>query len=116
MKMAKAIDTFVALQAIGQEKLKGGVSLRIGRALNMLQPEIKLFEEERTKLAKELGEPQENGSYKFSDENIIVFNDKVNELMNEEIDITLPTISEEEVSEMTVEPSALAVLDGIMIK
>ena len=62
MKLKQVIDIATALSSIATAKLPAKASYRIAKAINLLRPEVTTFEEQRVKLAKELGTLSEDGA------------------------------------------------------
>lgn len=73
-------------------------SLEVYNFYCSIESQVLFFERERAKLAKLLGEPQENGKYKIKDENLDEFKSKLQELLKTEVAVNDLTISLSDVS------------------
>ena len=117
MKLFQVVEIFPALQALGATKLSAKAGYRIAKAINLVRPEIQAYEEQRIKLAQELGTKSEDGlHFRFEDTAAKTFMEQLNALLDENCTIALPTIAPDELGEIAIEPQHLAVLDGIVIK
>ena len=96
--------------------------LIIAENLIEIEKAAKIFWDTRTKILKELSIKDENGepivsiineasSYKFSDENLIIWNVKFRELENEEVEINLKKL--DKINFEGVEGITPAILKGI---
>jgi hypothetical protein len=116
MKLTKLIEIFPALNALAQCKLPAKTGYRIARAINLIKPELAAYEAERIKLAESLGTKSEDGQhYQFADDNAQAFVVQMNALTDEEVDITLPTITPDDLGDASIEPQHLIALDGVFI-
>lgn len=73
-------------------------SLNVYDFYRSVETQILFFERERAKLAKLLGEPQDDGKYKIKDENLDEFRNKLKELLKTEIAVNDLTISLSDIS------------------
>ena len=73
-------------------------SLNVYDFYRSVETQILFFERERAKLAKLLGEPQDDGKYKIKDENLGKFRDKLQELLKTEVSVNDLPISLDDVS------------------
>jgi hypothetical protein len=117
MKLSQLIEIFPALSALAQTKLPARTGYRIAKAINLLKPELTAYENERIKLAESLGKRTEDGQqFKFNDGNAKEFIQQMNALTDEEVTIAFPTITPDDLGDVSIEPAHLATLDGIIIK
>lgn len=117
MNLATLVQITPALQALAGTKLPSKTAYRIAKCINLITPELKLFEEHRLKLAEEHGTRSEDGTqYQFANGAAEAFSAALQTLLDEEVAITLPTISPDDLGSAEIEPSHLAALDGIILK
>lgn len=116
MKLKTIIEITPALQALGATKLPAKIAYRVAKALNLVRPDVMAYEEQRIKLAEELGTLKpEKGVYLFADDNATAFDAQLKALLDEDVAITLPTITLNDLGDASIEPMHLAALDGIFI-
>lgn len=115
MKLKDALELYPALASFSKIKLPIKAAYRIGRCINALEPEVKAFEERRNALLRELGKPMEAGDAYQLGENVKQFNEQMEELANEEVEVKLWTIKLPEIAAIEVESSVLAKLIDTVI-
>ncbi len=116
MKLSKIVEVFPSVQALSATKLPAKASYRVAKALIALTAEVKLYEEQRIKLAEEFGTKSEDGKqFIFSDEDAPKFSEQMVALLDEECAVTLQTISPDDLGDVGIEAYHLATLDGILI-
>jgi len=97
MKLYKIMNTqFQAAfnKLVEVKGLKGSVMLKLAKLTQKVAEEGQAYDKIRVKLCEELAEKTEDGKpvmtednqYKISQENIAILNEKINELMNTEIE------------------------------
>ncbi len=117
MKLSRLIEIFPALNMLSQSKMPAKTGYRVVKAINLIRPEIAAYEGERIKLAESLGKKSEDGQhFNFEGDNAKNFMDQINALTDEEVEITLPTITPEDLGSLSIEPQHLLALDGVFIK
>ena len=117
MKLSKILEISGALNVLANTKLPAKASYRVAKAINLITSELKVYDQARVKLAEELGTKSEDGSrFDFADDAAKSFNDQIQALLEEEVDITLPTVTPDELGAIEIEPLHLAILDGVIIK
>ena len=116
--LKQVVEAAPALQDISTKELPVKTSFKIAKNLEMFRAESQIFDDERVKLLKELGEPNEKipGSYNLKDENRGAYQEKIEELLGCTIDIAVRkiTLKEFESSGVKFKPSTLYQL-GFMI-
>jgi hypothetical protein len=75
------------------KSLPAATAFRLGRLVSKVDAELKVFDDQRTKLVQEMGEDIGEGKFKIKDENIDKFNAEMNTLMAIEIDIDVQQLS-----------------------
>ena len=117
MKLSQLIEIFPALNTLAQSKLPAKTGYRIVKAINMIKPELAAYDGERLKLCEELGTKTEDGQqFQFETDAAKQFMEQLNALIDEEVDITLPTITPDDLGNLNIEPQHLLALDGIFIQ
>lgn len=89
MKLNVLIQSQVALANLLQLKLPMKTAYKISKLISKIHPEVRLYEEQRVKLVKELGYEIEGkkDQYQVHDENVPQFQEKMNELGDVEVSI-----------------------------
>ncbi len=90
------------------------VSYAITKNLRMMEPEIKLYDEERTKLLEKHGDKAENNTYKIPKEHMEAWEKDIADLLD--VDVTV-TVHQVDISNFTdgIEPVVMEALE-FMIK
>ena len=115
MKLQTLLGVAQALSVLNTSKIPVKAGFRIAKAINLVNAEIKTYDEQRLKLAQELGTLTEDGrNYQFLGDNGVIFTTQLNELLDEEVDLSLPSITIDELGEnFSIEPQHLAALMDI---
>ena len=127
MLLSKLLEITPALTALSQTKLSAKVGYRIAKAINLVNPELMAYDAQRVKLAESLGKKSADGKvFEFIEidpetKEVIRDNSKewdaqLKAMGEEEVDIKLPTITPDDLGDVSIEPAHLAALDGIIIK
>lgn len=94
---------FEGLESIKKEKLKLKTSYKIAEILRISYLNIDSFEKEKAAKVRELGEEIKEGpragQYLVKKENLKQWNDELDEMLNEEIEINVPTLSKEDLGD-----------------
>lgn len=78
---------WAALKALENQKMPARVSYQIARLQRAIAPEVEFLEQERTRLARELGEGQDDGSWMVPKEQVPVFTKRYEELLEIEAEV-----------------------------
>jgi hypothetical protein len=111
------VNGLSALNVLVEQKLPVFSSFKLSLFLKNVSPVIESYEKERNKLVKEFGTPtmdkegKETGNYTFPDaEKAKEFTDKINSLLDVEIDIGVPEIKVSDLGDISIEPKYLTSL------
>ena len=116
MRLSKIIEIAPALNTLAGLKLPAKTGFRIAKALTLIKPEMEAFEAQRIKLLESLGTKTEDGSqYAFEGDNAKTFISQMNALTEEEVAITLPTISPDDLGDADVGIPVLMALCDVFI-
>jgi uncharacterized protein Veg len=116
MKLSKLIEVFPALTTLAQCKIPAKAGFRIAKAIALIKPELEAYEGQRMKLAESLGTKTEDGQqFKFEDDNAKSFIEQMNALTDEDVSIVLPTITPDDLGDVSIEPAHLVALYGVVI-
>ncbi len=117
MKLSQLVDAFPAMQALGQIKLPAKIGFRVAKALSLARPEVALYEATRSTLMQGLGTLSEDGKfYVFEGDSGAEFAAQHKAMLNEEVEITLPVLTQEDLDSAVIEPAHLAALYGVLIQ
>lgn len=117
MKLLKLVSAVPSIQALANTKLPVKTSYRVGKIINALQPELEDYEKQRQKLIQQYGKLSEDGTqYLFEGENAVKFQEKINEILDEDLTLIFPKLSLEDLGNIEIEPAHLAALDGFIIE
>ena len=123
MKLADIVKIYPALRALAEEKLPARTALRVGRALTLLEKDYALYETTRNAKLQEYGTPDPAGpnaqgivGFSFSTKEALDnFAAEIQKMDEEEVNVTLPTITEDDLGNVAIEAKYLQVLDGVFI-
>lgn len=116
MKLKTIIEITPALSALGATKLPAKIAYRVAKALNAIKADYTTYEEQRTKLLRELGTPDKvDPNIVRLGDNAAAFDEQIKALIDEDVAVTLPTITLDDLGDASIEPMHLAALDGIFI-
>jgi len=120
MKLKEIINGLEALNNLAEQKLPILVSFNIGLFIKNIADTVKTYEEKRKELIKELGtvnkdaEGKETGKFDFTKENAVIFNEKINVILDAEIDVKVPEINLSDLSDLKIEPKNLIQLSWLL--
>lgn len=91
------IDTLFAsqdnLNKLLETNVKASTAYKLSRIATKVSEELKICEETRRNLVMEYGEEDENGTTKVTEENRETFNNEINDLFQNEIELPFEKIS-----------------------
>lgn len=120
LKLSQMLAILPALNALSSRAalpIKPGYW--IAKATNLISTEVKIYDDQRLRLAAELGVKSEDGStYVFSDENRPIFNSQIDELLAVEIELPIHPISVTSLGDsFMIEPAHLgSLIDTILVE
>lgn len=105
------------VRVLGNTPMKAKSAYKIVKLKNIIEKEYNTFQEIRDNVIKKYGEYDENGNLKIKDNNYIIkeecyndFNREINELLNEEIDISVSPLEMNDFEEHTFTPNDMEAL------
>jgi hypothetical protein len=120
MKLKEIVNGLEALNNLAEQKLPILVSFNIGLFIKNISDTIKTYEEKRNELIKELGtinkdaEGKETGKFDFTKENAVTFNEKINVVLDADVDVKVPEIKLSDLSDLKIEPKNLIQLSWLL--
>ena len=113
------INSAESLRALAQKELKGKTAYRVSRMLRELDKEYSLFNETRAELIKKYGKKDENGElvvsengdYTLEQEHIEDFYKEINELLKNEVELTVDKIDIDDLENITFTPNEMLMLE-----
>ena len=128
MKLATIINSQEALKNLTQLKLPVKVSYKISKLINLMIPELKVFDEAKLQLVKKLGLPAENTSivngepqeWQVLPKNMEEFQKDLTTLIEQEVDLgftadkPLEKISLESLGDVSIAPQDLINLEWLI--
>lgn len=115
MKLKEIIENIETLNELIKIKMPIKASYSISRLIRKLTPEIEIYNEKRTELAKELGElNKEKTQYIFKEENGVKFAKELKELLDTDISTDFIKIKISDLGDISIEPRLLLdfIFDG----
>jgi len=114
MKLKQLIDAQDALHRLSHAPLPAAVAFRLKRVLRVVQPELQTYEEARVKLASSFGKISEDGSqYIVPPEKRPMFNEELEALWNEEVDLNFQPLRIEDLGDTAVTAADLLALEWL---
>lgn len=108
-------------QVVGQE-INGKLAFKVARLVRELDKELKLFHEERTKLIQHYAEKDENGEIKVDensnamipDDSIMECNQKIQELLDTNIEVNADKIPMELLDKLSISPQQALYIESFL--
>ena len=98
MKLGTLYNSHASLQVLASTPLKMKVAIRLSLFLKQTTDHIKIYEEKQMEMAEKFGTKSEKG-FQVPTENINAFTEAMNEVGEVELDIKVPSISVNDLSE-----------------
>lgn len=123
VKLSQVVGSQEALAKLIETKLPVKIGFKLGRLVVNLQPDLKIYEEQRLSLVKELGalDPELGpDQHRVTAENMPKFVEEITKLQDIEIDVKYSTendlekIKVSELGEVSIEPKELIALDWLL--
>lgn len=86
----------------------------LSRSVKKIQEELTEFDNVRVKLVKELGEKTEGDNYIIKQENEGIFREKIDEILNTEIEVNITKIGIDKLDGLGLSPIELLYLDYLI--
>lgn len=123
MKLQTIINSQESLKKLLEIKLPIKISYKISKIVNLCQPELAIFEEQRNSLIKKLGvstnNPDNPNEIQVKNENLPEFQEDYNKLVDIDVDLgfgkgnDLEKIKIDDLGDIVVEPNLLLSLDWL---
>jgi hypothetical protein len=121
MKLKQLIEGLESLGVLMGTKLPIVLSFKLSLFVKKINPEVEEYGKKRNELLKEYAEPikdkdgKETGQMKFKDEKAIkAFNEKIEELLKQDIKVDVPDIHINEFAGLEIEPKHLGNLEWLI--
>ncbi len=121
MKLQQLINSESSLRKLLETPLPVKVAYKISKLVNKIQPELTIFNEQRDKLIKELGEhDKEKDTYTVQPKNMAKFTEEITKLTEIEVDLgfgegkDVEKISVDDLGDIKVAPQELLQLDWLL--
>lgn len=116
VKLKDVVNSLEALNSLTAIKLPVFTSFKLSLFLKNVSPIVEVYEKERDKLIIELGTPvlddkkEPTGQFNFEPEKTKEFNEKINVILDEAIDVKVPSIKLSDLEGVVIEPNNIAKL------
>ena len=114
MKLGNVVNALPALQKLAGENLTPKTLYWVGKTLSKLDGEINFFNEERAKIAKELGNEVETDKWEIPVENRPEFERRMVDLLNVEIEAEFKVVKLPVTENIRLSYNDLRMLDGFV--
>ncbi len=108
-----------ALEKISNQELKGIEAYKFGKALKIINEQIELYNNSRNKLVEQYCVKDENNEIKLNEkgqaqiitDQISIFNQEINKLNNVELELNIPELLIDDLTNFTLTPQEASSLD-----
>lgn len=115
VKIHQLLVSVDAFQVLCSKSLSAIVSFRLSKMAKRIDEELKQFNDVRLKKAAELGTLSEDKSkYEFSAEAGILFQQEIEKMQEEEIDLPFEKVKIEDIKSIDLEPKHFILLDWLV--
>lgn len=122
MKLVEIINSEASLKKLLSTDLPVKVAFKIAKLVNKINPDLKIYEEQRFKIIKELGEQtdKEKDIWSVKPENFEKFKEELTKLSEIEVDLSfapgkpLEKIKIEDLGDIKLEPNDLVPLEWLI--
>lgn len=111
IKLSQIMNSIEVLQDFGNKKFPSKTSFRIQRNLRTIDPEIKMFEQERMKLIEKYKDEKNN----ISKESMETLNKELRELLEQELELDIMQLGIDELS-FDISPNDLMRIEWMIDK
>ena len=123
VKIADIINGTQALQKLTNASLKAKVAWQVSRLLRAAEEELQGFNEARMQLINKYGDKTEDGELvtddkgmcQISEENKVTFNNELNELISNKVEINASKLDINDLDSVDFTPSEITVLEPFII-
>ena len=88
LKLQQIVNSEMSLKKLIEIKLPIKIAYKLSKLVNLIQPELTIFTEQRDKLIRELGAEDKDNNVKVTDENLPKFMEELKKLTEIEIDLS----------------------------
>lgn len=103
-------------QELLNKEMKGRAAFALAKIISEIEKEQQAFQETRSRLILEYGEEEENGSFKIKSQYITDFNQKMDILLNSNVDINEELIDFKDLEGYNFTPAQMLVLEPFIKK
>lgn len=122
INLNELLNSAGTLKILSTKSLKGKTAYKVARILREAEKELTLFNETRMNLIKKYGETKEdgelvtneNGDCTIKEEHIAAFNNEINDLLNNKIEINVDKIKINELEELNFTPTEIINLEAFI--
>ena len=115
MKLSELVNSREALGELGTLTFKAAKAFEFKVFLKAASEEIQTFNDVRNAKLKELGTPDEKGErYTFTEENSAKFTEELNQLLDKDIAIDVPTLTIADLGEQSISIASATQLDWLI--
>ena len=116
MKLATVINSLEALKELGRTKMKAPIAFRIKKLISVLAVHESAFIGARKELFEKFGKDSGDGILRVQPEHVNDFNIEYEALLEEDIEVDIPNITIDDISDVEIEPSRLLTLDWLIVE
>lgn len=121
VKLFDLIDSNEDFNKLTSMDMKVVTAFKLSRIQKEVSDAVMSFYQSRNEFITRLGEENENGDYQVTDENLSTFNEQIDELVEQEIEISFDQISIEELktsngNDLDISASMLMKLSWLVVE
>lgn len=112
IKLKDIIGNIENFSALNQNKMRGKTAYKVARILTELQIHLEDYNTVRGRLLSQYGKPTSEliNQYTIPDENILKFNQELEELLNEQVQLNCAKINIDEFEDVELTPGQMTAL------
>lgn len=114
LKISQIVTMQQPIQKLMQENMPIKAAYRLSRIANIIDQEMQTIEQKRAELVKKYGEDNGEGNYKVKPENLTIFYNEYQNLLDEEVDLNISPIQIEMLENTKMSPAAINALEPIL--
>jgi uncharacterized protein (DUF2344 family) len=119
MKLKQLIDSNESLVYLSSQKLTATISYKVAMVIKNTKPSLEEFFKVRDEKVKEYGEEiiekeKPTGRYNIKEENKEKFQKEIEELLEQEVNLTIPELKIKDFDGLSLEPRYLVQLDWLI--
>jgi hypothetical protein len=107
LTLGQLVDAAKPLENLGLKDIPIITARKLLKAIDLIQPELKIVDQMRQKLFAKYGSPDGKGGLEIQPDNFSAFNKEWQKLCEETVELNIPEITLDELGNVSVKPMDL---------